>query len=403
VPSHPQVVAGSRADRSDCTAHTARAVDATASAVWTATKAAPWSAVAICRARTAQTPMVHAANIRTTGPTIGSTEPRRRPCHHSQRTVPANAVNDSDSAVRPICPAVLSDSSVQMLRIRVVQTSNVNAARITAGRNRAGVMSATLPTVDVPDAIAPRRRIRSADRQNGAMEPFAPTQPVATLLGVERGAFVIRVYSHLLLAVGAFVAFETVLFSMGAAEAMYDFLIGASSAWLLILGAFMVIQWLATSAAHNLENESIQYAGLFGMAAGQALIFAPFLYLVFNDPSNGSTTVAAAAAITAFGFAGLTTVAFVTRKDLSFLRPMLMWGGIAALVLIVAAVLFGLSLGIWFSVAMIALAGGSILYQTQQIMARYPSHAHVGAAVQLFASVMMLFWYVLRLLSQLRC
>jgi uncharacterized protein len=235
------------------------------------------------------------------------------------------------------------------------------------------------------------------------MESFAPTQPVATLDAEERGAFVIRVYSHLLLAVGAFVAFETVLFSMGAAEAMYEFLFeSGGSSWLLILGAFMVIQWLATSASHNLENESIQYAGLFGMAAGEALIFAPFLYLVFNEGSDGSTTVAAAAAITAFGFAGLTMVAFVTRKDLSFLRPMLMWGGIAALVLIVAAVLFGLNLGVWFSVAMIALAGGSILYQTQQIMARYPSHAHVGAAVQLFASVMLLFWYVLRLVSQLR-
>ena len=64
---------------------------------------------------------------------------------------------------------------------------------------------------------------------------------------------------------------------------------------------------------------------------------------------------------------------------------MLMWGGVAALVLILASVIFGLSLGIWFSVAMIALAGGSILYQTQAIMARYPSDAHVGAAVQLFA------------------
>lgn len=235
------------------------------------------------------------------------------------------------------------------------------------------------------------------------MESFAPTQPVAALDAEARGAFVIRVYQHLLLAIGAFVAIETVLFSTGIAEAIHDFLFeSGGSSWLLILGAFMVIQWMATSAAHNLENEGLQYAGLFGMAAGQALIFAPFLYLVFNDPSNGSTTVAAAAAITALGFAGLTVVAFVTRKDLSFLRPMLMWGGIAALVLIVAAVLFGLSLGIWFSVAMIALAGGSILYQTQQIMARYPSHAHVGAAVQLFASVMMLFWYVLRLVSQLR-
>lgn len=234
------------------------------------------------------------------------------------------------------------------------------------------------------------------------MESFAPSQPVATLDATERGEFVVRVYQHLLLAIAAFVGFEIALFGLGIAETLHDVLLGSSGAWLLVLGAFMVVQWMATSAAHNVQNTNLQYAGLFGLAAGQSLIFAPFLYLVFNDPSNGSTTVWAAAAITAFGFAGLTIVAFTTRKDLSFIRPMLMWGGIAALVLIVAALLFGLSLGVWFSVAMIALAGGSILYQTQSIMATYPSQAYVGAAVQLFASVMLLFWYVLRLLSALR-
>ncbi|HJT90991.1 MAG TPA: Bax inhibitor-1 family protein, partial [Mycobacterium sp.] len=75
---------------------------------------------------------------------------------------------------------------------------------------------------------------------------------------------------------------------------------------------------------------------------------------------------------------------------------------VVALVLIVAAVLFGFDLGVWFSLAMIALAGASILYQTQTVMRAYPAEAYVGAAVQLFASVMLLFWYVLRLLSQLR-
>lgn len=227
-------------------------------------------------------------------------------------------------------------------------------------------------------------------------------QPVATLDATERGAFVIRVYQHLLLAIAAFIGVEVLLFATGIAEALYDFLVGSSAAWLLILGGFMVLQWVATNAANDLLNVPRQYGGLLAMAAGEALLFAPFLYLTFEDPSNGATTVGAAAVITIVGFAGLTVVAFTTRKDLSVLRPMLMWGGIAALVLIVAAVLFGLSLGVWFSVAMIALAGGSILYQTQSIMARYPSDAHVGAAVQLFASVMMLFWYVLRLLSQMR-
>lgn len=226
--------------------------------------------------------------------------------------------------------------------------------------------------------------------------------PVAALEATERGAFVVRVYQHLLAAVVAFVAFETLLFALGISEALYDLIAGSRGAWLLVLGGFMVVNWLSTSAAHDLANPGRQYGGLFGLAAAEAIIFAPFLHLVFHVEGGGATTVWAAALITAVGFAGLTVVAFTTRTDLSFLRPMIMWGGVCALVLIGAALLFGLELGVWFSLAMIALAGGSILYQTQTIMRQYPSEAHVGAAVQLFASVMLLFWYVLRLLVQLR-
>ena len=153
-------------------------------------------------------------------------------------------------------------------------------------------------------------------------------------------------------------------------------------------------QWML---AHNLENPQAQYVGLFAIAAAEAVIFAPFLYLVFN--TDGAGTVASAAFLTAIGFGGLTAVGLFTRKDLSPLRPLLTWGGVVALLLILGAVLFGLNLGTWFSVAMIGLAGGSILFQTQQIMRNYPEWAYVGAAVQLFGSVMLLFWYVLRLVS----
>jgi len=227
-------------------------------------------------------------------------------------------------------------------------------------------------------------------------------RPVATLDDAARGAFITRVYQHLLVAIGAFVLFEALLINLGVAEAMWDFIADQSYAWLLILGGFMVVSWMATNAAHDVLDPSRQYLGLFGLAAAEALIFAPFLHYFFEVQPNGDSTVVAAALITAAGFAGLTAVAFVTRRDLSFLRPLLLWGGVSALVLIGAAVLFGLSLGIWFSVAMIALAGGSILYTTQTIMRQYPEEAYVGASVQLFASVMMLFWYVLRLLGQLR-
>lgn len=224
----------------------------------------------------------------------------------------------------------------------------------------------------------------------------------ASLSDQERGAFVIRVYQYLLVAVAAFVGFESLLFMTGAAQALFDVLAGTSAGWLLVLGGFMIVQHLASAAAHNIENTAAQHAGLFAMVAAEALLFAPFLWLMFNHVEGGGGNVAAAAVITAVGFAGLSVVAFTTRHDLSVLRPLLMWGFVAALVLIGAAVLFGLSLGVWFSVGMVTLAGGSILYQTQAIMAQYPSDAHVGAAVQLFASVMMLFWYVLRVLMHLR-
>jgi FtsH-binding integral membrane protein len=223
--------------------------------------------------------------------------------------------------------------------------------------------------------------------------------PVATLDDTTRSAFVVRVYQHLMLAVVAFVAIEALLINLGFASAMYDWLNGRGFLWLGLLGGFMVGSWIATNAAHDLLDPSRQYAGLFGLAALYAVLFAPFLHYVFDVKTNGGATVGAAAVITAFGFAGLTAVGLTTRTDLSFLRPLVLWGFVSALVLIVAAVLFGLDLGVWFSVAMITLAGVSILYQTQTIMRRYPSEAYVGASVQLFASVMLLFWYVLRLVS----
>ena len=232
------------------------------------------------------------------------------------------------------------------------------------------------------------------------MQSPHPVAPVASLDADARGAFMVRVYQHLLAAVVAFVAFETLLFATGLAESLYDFVAGSRGAWFLILGAFMVVSWMASSAAHDLANPGRQYGALFAIAAAEALIFAPFLYYVFNVEGGGAVTVGAAAVVTALGFGGLTVVGIVTRRDLSFLRPILMWVGVMALVLIVAALLFGFELGIWFSVAMIAFAGGAILYQTQTILRSYPEQAHVGAAVQLFASVMLLFWYVLQIFTR---
>jgi FtsH-binding integral membrane protein len=51
---------------------------------------------------------------------------------------------------------------------------------------------------------------------------------------------------------------------------------------------------------------------------------------------------------------------------------------------------------------MVALAGASILYDTSNVLHHYPEDRYVGAALQLFASVAMMLWYVLRLLMSRR-
>jgi FtsH-binding integral membrane protein len=227
-------------------------------------------------------------------------------------------------------------------------------------------------------------------------------RPVATLDDAARGDFLVRVYQHLAVALVAFVAFEALLFNLGVAGKIYDFVSSAGYVWLLLLGAFWLISWMATSASHDILNPQRQYLGLFGMAAAWSVIFAPFLYYFFRVADDGATDVWIAAAITGAGFAALTAVGLATRRDLSFLRPLITWAAVCSLLLIGAAILFGLPLGVWFSVAMIGLAGASILYQTQTIIRRYPAEAYVGASVQLFASVMLLFWYVLRLVGARR-
>jgi hypothetical protein len=146
--------------------------------------------------------------------------------------------------------------------------------------------------------------------------------------------------------------------------------------------------------ASSSESLGAQYAALAGFVVAEAIIFVPLLYMA-NQVAPGVIT--SAALVTLLGFGGLTAVAFTTRKDFSFLGGILRWAMILALVAIVSAVLFGFSLGTWFSVAMVGVAGAAILYDTSNVLNRYPEDRYVAGALQLFASVALMFWYVLRI------
>ena len=98
--------------------------------------------------------------------------------------------------------------------------------------------------------------------------------PVASRDESTRSDFIVKVYQHLLLAVAAFIAVEAIFLNTGIARGIYDFVARSSMAWLLILGGFMIVSWLATSAAHDVLNPPRQCAGLFGLAAAVSLLFA---------------------------------------------------------------------------------------------------------------------------------
>ena len=223
------------------------------------------------------------------------------------------------------------------------------------------------------------------------------TMPVILLSQDARTAFLRRTYAHLLAAVLGFVAFEYLLFSADLALPIARGML--SVPWLLILGGFMVAGWLARNVAASAAAPALQYAALGGYVVAQGLIFVPVLVIAHLRMPG---VLPAAALTTVIAFAALTAVVFVTRKDFSFMRGILMWGGILALVLIVAATLFGFELGVFFSVAMVAFAGAAILYDTSNVLHHYPENKHVGAALELFASVALLFWYILRLFMSRR-
>lgn len=217
----------------------------------------------------------------------------------------------------------------------------------------------------------------------------------------DRLTFIKNTYVHLAGAIAAFILVEFFLFQTGIAEGITGFIYENRFGWLMILGGFSLLGWLSRSLVAKADAVGTQYAGLGVYVVGEALIFAPILYIAAyytNDPN----LIPMAAILTLMMFAGITTVAFTSGKDFSFLGNFLRVGGFIALGLIVCSVLFGFTLGLVFSAVMIVFASAAILYTTSNIIHRYASHQHVAASLELFASIALLFYYILMALLRSR-
>ena len=214
----------------------------------------------------------------------------------------------------------------------------------------------------------------------------------------ERAAFIRRTYAHLAGAVLAFIAVEWMLLQLPIAGWMARTMTGGYS-WLIVLAVFMGVSWLAERWANSETSPQIQYLGLGIFVMAEAVIFLPLLYVASNFSSPD--VIPMAALITGFLFTGLTATVFITRKDFSWMRSILTIGGFVALGVILASIIFGFSLGIIFSAIMVLFASVAILYDTSQVLHHYRTDQHVAASLSLFASVALLFWYVLRIVMSL--
>ena len=221
---------------------------------------------------------------------------------------------------------------------------------------------------------------------------------VADAMPDERAAFIRKTYFHLAGAILAFVLIEAFLMTSGVGLMITRTLIGSGVSWLIVLLGFMGVSMLAQWWANSQGSKAMQYLGLALYTVAQAIITVPLLFIV--QVRTGSSNVIAEAGIVTLGlFMGITAVVFLTKKDFSFLGPVLMIGGFVALGVIASSVLFGFGLGTIFAFIMVAFAGGSILYETSNVMHRYNTNQHVAASLSLFASIALLFWYILQIYS----
>jgi FtsH-binding integral membrane protein len=223
--------------------------------------------------------------------------------------------------------------------------------------------------------------------------------PAAQAVADERTSFIRRTYGHLFMALAALCALDYAILNSEVGVRMATWMMSGRSNWLIVLVAFMGVSWLANRFAQSNTSKGLQYAGLIGYTVAEAVILAPLLLIAARF--GGPNVIQQAAISTLLVFGGLSMYVLISKRDFSFLRPALTIAGFAAIGIIVLSMLVGFSLGIFFMGAMVAFAAAYILYDTSNVMKHYRTDQHVAASLALFASVALMFWYMLQLLMSL--
>src|SRR5690606_37807908 len=191
------------------------------------------------------------------------------------------------------------------------------------GKRGGSLLSPSVVRFPHPQTTQQGLQMSTLDPVSGSVVAYAPA--------AVRGTFVRRAYMHAIGGIIGFAAVEWFIFSSRWAVPIAQTMLSGSS--LLVLGAFMIVSWGATHVADTVKSVPLQYLAYAGLVVAEAVIFVPMLVIA---QLKAPGVIESAAWVTLMGATGLIVVATVTGKDFSFLRGILMWGGILAIVAIVA-------------------------------------------------------------------
>lgn len=234
--------------------------------------------------------------------------------------------------------------------------------------------------------------------------PYAETAvPAAAFAAAsERAAFLKRVYGILFLGI---LGFAATLWAAGnvdsvnrLAVSLGGLIYGHKYGIFIYCGIFLAGSWAVNALAEKKPINVVAYASWVFLLG---LLVAPIVLFVNAGP-DGPALVSQASMITALIFGGLTLFVLWTGAKLSFMRGALFLVGTGLFVAMLLGWLLGFSLGLWYIVGLVVLAAGYILYYTSEILHRFPTTMAMSGAIILFTEVVLLFKYVLILLSRSR-
>jgi len=218
------------------------------------------------------------------------------------------------------------------------------------------------------------------------VQDYRAIVPAAAAPVEERMAFLKKVYG--LLSISVFLAAGASWLTMS----NQGFVSMVYSNYLLFIVAEIAAVFFAMWAR---KRETLGLVALFTFTILTGITTAPVL-LVYTGK-----TVTNAAFLTGIIFAGLSFYAIVSKKDFSFLGGMLTTGLVVLIIGgLLNAFIFKSSAGSFlYSAVGVMLFSGFILYDTSNILKRYPTDEVISATLSLYLDILNIFILLLHLLG----